>query len=632
MSIKTKFSSRLSLYIVGFSALLLIAVMLLYSMFARSAIQNEARENTEKVLDNTILEIEKVITEVERAVDNVDWLVMRNLGDEKFLYEITREVVLANPNIIGSAIAFEPGYYKGKPYFAPYTFTNAETGTTRSFQMGSEQYDYPVLDWYQIPKLLDRPYWSEPYFDEGGGFQRMSTYSMPLRDAEGRFVGVITADISLEWLSHKVATLKPYEHSYTMLIGRNGTYIAHPDSSKVLNETIFSGQMISMDEQAIAQARDMLSGGRNFISYKYQGQGRFTLYGPLSNGWCLAMMCFYSDLYKVLSIMNWIMLSILVLGMTVLFLGSRRIIRYETKPIEDFSKAALSIAGGNFQTHIPEVKTEDELRDLRDSLSFMVRSINDYMVRLKSTTAAKERYESELGIARDIQMSLLPTDFPLIEGLQLCALVHPAREVGGDLYDFHIVGNTLYFAVGDVSGKGVPASLFMAIARAALRFVGAMGMSMAEVMSKVNDTLSDGNNAELFVTLFIAKLDLGTGEMTYCNAGHNPIVMLPPGGKAEFLRAKPNLAAGLFPGFPYQEESVTIAPGTRLCLYTDGVTEAERADKQQYGEERLLEWMSSQPGDRSAAESVANLLDSLNAFTEGAEQNDDITIMTIRWK
>ncbi len=632
MSIKKNFSSRLSLYVLLVAAGVMVAVAFLIALSAVMRITEDAREKAALTLDNTILKIEKVITEVERSVDNLDWVVQQHLDDEHFLYEVTRELVTANPNIIGSAVAFEPGFYKGRRYFSPYSYIGDVSHELHSFQMGNEDYDYPVLDWYQIPKLLGHSYWSEPYYDDGGGGQRMSTYSMPLTDEQGNIFGILTADISLEWLSNLVTSIKPYPNSYTMMIGRNGAYIAHPDSTKVLNETIFTWAMGMTDTTTFQIGRKMLAGQKGEQVFFNGKEDAYMFYGPLSNGWSVAMECPFWFVFIDAIDMIIIVFFMLLLGLLALFFGCRRIIRKLTTPIVEFSNSALTIAKGNFQATIPEVHSKDELLTLRNSLDYMQRSINSYISELKTTTASNERYESELNIARNIQMSMLPQNFPKRSDCFLHAMVQPAKEVGGDLYDFLEVGNTLFFLVGDVSGKGVPAALFMAITRAAFRFIGALGLSMSEVMSRVNNCLCDGNHNNMFVTIFAARLDLVTGEMEYCNAGHNPIVIVSPEGKASFLRAKPNLAAGLFENFPYEEERLTVAHGSRLILYTDGVTEAERADKSQFGEPALLQWAESLNPETSAEAASIDLYSQVKRFTDDADQNDDITILNILLK
>lgn len=618
---------RLSRYVLLLSAGLLLMVTLLVGIFSRAIITRGATEYAEKNLELAIKDIEQVIGEVERAVNNVDWFVQRHSRNARFMYDATRELVSTNPNIIGSAVAFEPGYFRGERWFAPYTYIDAETGEMHSFQMGNPSYDYPTYDWYRVPWLHDKAMWSEPYFDEGGGGQPMATYSLPLKDTTGHFFGILTSDISLDWLTQRINQVSPYNLSYATLVSASGIFIAHPDSTRIMNMSIFDVAAQSGDEDMLAIAEEMVSGKKGFRTFK--NGDNFAAYGPLTNGWSLLVVNNYDEVFVNIVLFNVWMVFFLLIGLAGLYFGCRKVVRRQTMPLVEFSHAAMTMGKGNFQAMLPEVKTKDELASLRNSLEYMQWSINDYISELKTTTASNERYESELTIARGIQMALLPHDFPQMAECSLHAMVQPAKEVGGDLYDFVDVGDSLYFMVGDVSGKGVPAALFMAITRAAFRFVGSMGLSMAEVMRRVNNSLCDGNDRMMFVTLFAGRLDRKTGTLTFCNAGHNPILVIPPEGRARFVHAKPNLAAGLQMDFPYEEETLQLEKGTRLVLYTDGVTEAERPDKEQFGERRMQAWANRLNPDVSAKALTSSLYSQVKEFTRGAEQNDDITILTV---
>jgi len=630
MLFKRSIARRLSRYVLLISAGLLLAVTLPMGYVSRIIITRSSIQMATKDLELAICDIEKVLTEVETAVGNVDWFVQHHEKSTRFMYEATRELVSANPNIIGSAVAFEPYYFQGRERFSPYSFQDPETGELRTIEMGRISYDYPTFDWYKVPKLHDRPFWSEPYFDEGGGKQRMATYSLPLKDTTGRFFGILTSDISLERLSDRIQQIAPYEGSSAMLISANGTFIAHPDSSKVLNSSIFESQFVQEDPKVLLLAQEMTGGKKGSVRF---GNGDitdyFAVYGPLSNGWSVLLVNTYVSVFKNIELFNSVMGILLLLGLAGLYFGCCNVIRQQTMPIVEFSNAAMTMAKGNFRATIPAVRTQDELLTLRNSLDYMQRSINDYIVQLKTTMASNERYESELTIARNIQMSMLPQDFPKRADFSLYAMVQPAKEVGGDLYDFIVVDDAVYFLVGDVSGKGVPAALFMSITRAAFRFVGSLEQSMADVMRRVNNCLCDGNRNEMFVTIFAGRLDLKTGELSYCNAGHNPIVVISPEGEASYLHAKSNLVAGLFENFPYEDEKMQLEPGTRLVLYTDGVTEAEREDHGQYGEDRLLEWAGNLNPEVSSEAAAVDLYASVRHFTQGAVQNDDITVLSL---
>lgn len=623
-------SRRLSRYVVLISAGMMLFITVLIGWFSRRLIEEITTRAAEKEVDLVVRDIEMLISEVELAVGNVDWYVQRNSHRPKLIYDATRELVVSNPNIIGSAVAFEPYYFPGQHWFAPYTYIEKQTGELRTIQMGNPNYDYPTLDWYRVPKLYGKPVWSEPYFDEGGGSRRMATYSLPLKDTTGTFFGIMTSDISLEGLSNRLKKITPHWDSYATLISARGTYIVHSDSSNVLKHTIFDIVSQMKDTTALVIAQNMVNGREGAVRFRGdQDEDLFGVYRPLSNGWSFLLVNSYESVFVYLFLFRLILGLLSILGLIGLYIGCRKVIRRQTMPIVEFSQAAMTMAKGNFKARLPEVKRQDELQKLRSSLAFMQQSINEYIAELKTTTASNERYESELNIAREIQMSMLPQNFPNRPDCDLYAMVQPAKEVGGDLYDFLDVGDRLFFLVGDVSGKGVPAALFMAITRAAFRFVGALDLPMEEVLRRVNDCLSEGNKSEMFVTLFAGCLNLSTGVMEFCNAGHNPIVVIAPDGSASFLRAKPNLVAGLFERFPYEAEQIRLEHGSRLILYTDGVTEAENADKTQFGEQALLDWARGLNPSVSANASTLDLYAKVRRFVGDAEQNDDITIMSV---
>lgn len=252
---------------------------------------------------------------------------------------------------------------------------------------------------------------------------------------------------------------------------------------------------------------------------------------------------------------------------------------------------------------------------------------------LETTVTANERMESELNVARAIQMGMLNTKFPN----QLYAMLCPAKEVGGDFYDFSLKDGKLYFAIGDVSGKGVPASLMMALTSVIMRFVAGLGLPINTMLERINNSVCNANSNGMFVTLFVARLDIRSGRMEYCNAGHNPIVVIPPDEDPYFLKAKSNLAIGLLGDFHYEGEMLELKPGTRLVAYTDGVTEAETMhgkDIQQFGNERLLKWafeiakLGESVKDKEVVES---LYQAVKTFANDTPQNDDIAIMSLKY-
>ena len=252
--------------------------------------------------------------------------------------------------------------------------------------------------------------------------------------------------------------------------------------------------------------------------------------------------------------------------------------------------------------------------------------------RLAEMKAAQERIESELRIARDIQMSMVPSVFPQSEGLDMYASMTPAKEVGGDLYGYLMQDNKLYFAIGDVSGKGVPASLFMAQATRLFLTLAKQGMMPAEICTRMNDALSGDDNASgMFVTFWLGLLDLQTGHLDFCNAGHNPPVIGGGDHQGDFLEMLPNAPIGLWPGLEYEGEQIDNIKGRALFIYTDGLNEAENTKQEQFGDDRLLSILRDTHFD-TAQQVIETLKAEVEKHRNGAEPNDDLTMMCLRVK
>ena len=258
--------------------------------------------------------------------------------------------------------------------------------------------------------------------------------------------------------------------------------------------------------------------------------------------------------------------------------------------------------------------------------------------RLEETTKAKERIESELRIAREIQMSMVPRNFvmfPKNSGIDLYAYMNPAKEVGGDLYDFVMHDNKLYFCIGDVSGKGVPASMTMAVAVNLFHNDAKEGFTPEHIAARLNNTLSADNESGMFVTMFIAEIDLKTGKMKYCNAGHNPPVIIdPPLSNNEsyhphFLEVESNAPIGLWPNFEYVGESIDNFWGHTLFLYTDGLNEAENRLQEQFGDNRLLSFFNIHSHD-NCQETISQMNATVSSFVGDAEPSDDLTMLCLK--
>lgn len=634
MKLNQSFSARLSLYILLSTSILCIGGLAYAEFFFVKTLKKTVAKDAGEVLNLQIKDIEKILGEVENATENMVWVVKENVDNPDYMFNICQKTLECNPYINGVAIGFEPSYYpsKGK-WFAPYAVITSE-GKQVPYQCGTESYDYFNEEWYRQPKIKNTKLWTDPYYSSAGleydlG-QYHTTFSVPLSDEDGNIFAVMQSDVSLQDITDKLSSLKGYENSYTMLLGRTGSFISHPDSSVMSLATIFEFANEIGRDDITALGLDMVSGKSGATTIKGRNGKNYVAYGSLSNGWSMAIVCPYASVYDDIERTNALLFSVIIFELILLFLVIRKIVSRTTKPITEFVYSALTIGKGNFNARLPEIKTHDELRRLHDSLEYMLLSFNEYIKQLKLSTSSNERYESELNIANKIQKQMLPYAFQKSGKFDIYAKLTPAKEVGGDLYDFLVRDNYLYIAIGDVSGKGVPAALYMAITRYAFNFIACLGFGVDDVMKRVNKSFCEGNSLMMFVTMFIAKINLDTYEMEICNAGHNPIVVKNPDGNTRFLHSRANLAIGLVDEFEFKKEVIQLEKGTRLLLYTDGVTEAEDIDKNQYGEERLLEFVRNIPENDSSEDVIDNLFASVKAFTGENEQNDDITVLTVR--
>jgi len=318
-----------------------------------------------------------------------------------------------------------------------------------------------------------------------------------------------------------------------------------------------------------------------------------------------------------------------VLALLLGVIAGRRL----SAPIAAVSEAAGKVAGGDFAVRVP-VPGKDEVGRLAVSFNAMTGQLTDTIKQLQETTAAKERMQTELDIGRNIQMSMVPLKFPAYperKDFDVFAALEPAFEVGGDFYDFFLIDDdTLCVCIADVSGKGVPAALFMAVTRTLVKTHAHGGLSPDEILEKVNDDLAKDNDACMFVTLFLALVDLKTGEMTFTNAGHNPSYIKRVDGTAERLTQLHGPAIAAMEEIPYASGKARLGRGDTLLLYTDGVNEAMNARHELFTDERLTRLIETNTWS-SADNAVNTVLDDVWRFQGDAEQADDVTVVALRY-
>ena len=557
---------RAGVLLVIVATITLEATTLIQYYFSQRGIKEEATARAQSQLESSRNQIMDIVNQTEAAVRNSVWIAQWCLAQPDSLIRVAQRIVEDNPVVVGSTVAVVPGYLKRYPLFSPYVCEGPDGLEFKT--LATEEYDYPSQEWFTEPLKLGEGYWSEPYIDEGGGEILMTTYSLPIRDAQGTIAAILTADISLEWLTQLVGSIKVYPKAYGIIVSRTGQIMVAPVEGEQTNSAV----------KAVVDADQSNESG--CVSINKRALTSLVFYSPVERtGWIMSIVIPESDIYMGIHRVALIVILLQILGILMIVLIIRSVFR-EQKEYNDIS-------------------------------------------------AQKERMQSELQVASDIQMSMVPKIFPPFpnrDDLDLSASLVPAKEVGGDLYDFFIRDEKLHFCIGDVSGKGVPASLLMAVTRTQYRTLASHYDSPSKIVTSINDGMSDMNENSMFVTFFCGVLDLQTGLLQYCNAGHNAPYILTDAIRE--LNVIPNLPLGIMEGMVFEEQEVTLHYDDALFLFTDGLNEAENINHDQFGDEGVRAILHTR---RDADHHLKAMQKAVIDFRGEADQSDDLTMLFIHY-
>ncbi len=512
---------------------------------------------------------------------------VRPAPEDCFVY--MEQFMDANPQVFGVALGFEKYVYPDVPSeygYTPYLSRDAK-GCYHREDMGTK-IDCHEMPWYKEATEHNEGYWSDPFRDMASG-KVIASFNLPVHGYGGRLVGVLAIVIDTEAFGKKCAESAPYPSAQILVADRNFNFVCHPDSSYLMRNVMEVGDYNTFEADDSMKIK-MLAGESGSYSVNEGKEDESLFYfEPIERaGWMITVQCPKKEIYGGVEKMK---------SMTTII-------------------AIISIL-------------------------FMIVCFVWLFHRIASITQSKTVIERDLKIASAIQMGMIPKLYPAFPNrkeLDVCGFIKPAKDVGGDLYDYFIRDEKFFFCIGDVSGKGVPASLFMAVIRALFRNVSLHADDPAEIAEALNQGLSEGNDMNMFCTMFIGVLDLRTGHLDYCNAGHNaPIIrrMNADGSvDVKFMTPQTNLAIGVFEGFPFMREETELKPGEAIFLYTDGVSEAESLTKELFGDERTLQALSKarSANARTAQEFIYAVYDIIAEHAKGAEQSDDITMCVVEYK
>ncbi|MDO9576398.1 MAG: SpoIIE family protein phosphatase [Candidatus Cloacimonadales bacterium] len=551
--------------------------------------------------------------------------------DEKEIFNLLIDLVKSDSLINSMAIAFEPYSFAKKKRFAPYVYR--EEGRILTTDL-TKDYDYCSADWYSIPMLLKKPYWSEPYYSRTEDNTLQVTFSVPIYK-NNKFLGIASANISLEKLRETMENIH-IMGGYIFMISQYGTYIYHPNEKDIMRETIFSKAVTYNFNQMRIFGREMIKGKKSVEPFNdpIKGIKQWIIYTPIvSCNWTLAAVIPEREILDVVYSRIIKQMGVMILGYLVIMLTVVWVAFNITNPIRNLMKKTERLATGDLDVQMVNIRGEDEIHELAMVFNKMVIDLKHYINDLTNATKARESVESELRIARHIQESLIPRIFPPFphrKEFSLFARNIPAKEVAGDFYDFFFLDeDNLALIIADVSGKGVSASLFMAVTKTLIKAKANYVDSPETIMSQVNYDLCQENDAAMFVTTFMAVLNVKTGSFTYCNAGHNNPYLIKANGEIMQLENTEGMALGIIDDCNYTSNKITLKKNDMLYLYTDGVNEAMDIDGNEFSYAKMEEFLKKL-GESTPRETIEITMNAVQGFTKNAEQSDDITIMALR--
>ena len=624
-------------------ATMLASLTLVFSI-VYYGVKAETRGRYQTIMKLVSEKLENILSHEEVCARNVFAEIPNRLESPETVLRALENEMRLNSYIDGYFVAFEPGYFPQYEYwFEAYLHRN----DLHARNIGSSKHDYFQRDWYKRGKNEEDGYWTDPYFDDWSEKDIVCTFAMPLYDRMGRKVGVCGADMSLKWLVKELNTINEKSYNtglvnihlssdfifHTFIITNKGTYVAHPDEKRVMQENVMS-YIDQNDEEAVNAVNEMMAQKHGIASMTIDGNYSTVYYMPIkSTDWEIAIAVPKKTFWLPAIFVLTLLIVVTLVGLWLVYKFSRSTIHQAVKPLSALSKSANEVSKGNFDTPLPELTYRDEIGDLRDSFASMQTSLAKYVIDMKQKAAQEAALNNELEVARNIQMSMVPREFPPYpqrDDIDIYGYLEPAKSIGGDLYDFFIRDEKLFFCIGDVSGKGIPAALVQSATHFMFRIMSQREDDPSRIVSNINDVFAAENDSSMFCTFFLGVLDLKTHVLEYCNAGHELPILVTT--EATEIRVKPNIAMGLYMDRQYRKEQIELPSGSVLILYTDGLKEAIDSTEECYGRERILTSLQRViiKGATEPSDYIRQLVNDVTLYVGDMPQADDLTLLAVK--
>lgn len=578
-----KLKTNTGLIIIIAAAILLQGILAVQYYYTRSLLADELENRAESEITSKAIVVKNTLNLAENSLNGHVWDLKRNLLHPDSSYSVMELVLRSHPNLTGCWVAYVPNYFpeKGR-LFEPFVWW--DNGEIKRAEIGAVGRDYTQNRYYKAVYASDSPMWTDLYEDVVSGL-KLVTYLLPVHDGKGDIVALFGLDMSTDHLGDTLNYRHIYPSSYDFLLTENGQLIAGPKHTREkkvaemehiinqINDSTVEKSLSNSGRSTVFRIKDA-DGDEGMVYYaNFKGQPK----------WQIAVVCYDKEVFAKLVKMRRTIGVLMLLGLLILGLIIARFAKNDRK--------------------------------------------------LQKANLEQERIGSELRVATGIQKEMLPHSFSLSrDDIDIFGSLTPAREVGGDLYDFFVRDEKLFFCIGDVSGKGVPSAIVMAVIHTMFRMASAHENQPARIMQTINETACEGNDSNIFVTMFIGVLDLPTGHLRYCNAGHDkPVIM--ENGQWTIENCKANLPIGLFKDFKYVMEETMLDNHAMLFLYTDGLTEAMNLERKQFGLDCVMEVLKERDDlNLKPEELVKQMRQAVVRFCRGAERSDDLTMLAIRYE
>ena len=611
--------------------IVLVSILGLFTCLYYHDTQNMIKNRVSKNVETKAQDINKDLVKIEKNAKSLALMgeLYYKFDRDKSVAEKTVIQVFKNyPESLGGGIWFKPYYVSpSKKYDCIYAFYDKPQHVVIDKNFETKNYNYPEQSWYKeiLPNLSldDNVEWSSPYYEKIGSKSLMITAGVGIYDDNNKLVGLSTVDWEINAVENAFQKIK----EILKLSKDSFALFAYPEKDFVIvytDESIDNQDIIGKSLSNIPWYNKDL---KDLTIFKYKGKKYIPFINNLDNGMIFIECVPEGELYKLIInstiILCLIWLFTCIVLIMILYTGLHKNI---IRPIKKLIDIANKISNGETDVEI-KVEKPEEFVKLASTFDKMIKDI-------KTITKDRERINSELTIAKSIQTSSLPDIFPPFPNrkeFDIYATMVAAKEVGGDFYDFYFIDDDHFmFLIADVSGKGIPAALFMMTTKTMINNIAQMTKDPKELIKIINDKICASNKNGLFITMFAAIVDVKTGKMSCINCGHNPILIKQNNGKYKYLHLEPNSVLGVIEDAEFNIHEVQLQEGDFVFAYTDGITEAMNDKNEMYGEERLLNCLNN-----AKTQSIDGIVNEVKAnvreFTGEVPQSDDMTMLTFKY-